>query len=297
MGSEYYAWRVVGKQAEVLLSVAVVERMQSGVLHAQLRDGDADGWGLLLGRSFNRKGARVTVVEDFEPLPVAPVRGQLRAPEGSRMKVVGVYRSAVGEAFRLDETDAAVIGRAFRDPAMVYLLVRPERGQASHGAFFVQEDGLVHGYASYLVFPFHAELLRERGPVEELTRPGGKNRALWTAAAVAAVVLTVGAWYGRPVARPSLPDPPPAPVLSEQGSADRAAPAREREVRSERPASKKRTRARVTPSKSASSLLVAAHDRPAEPSVSNSPLSGSSEKPNRFRRILSRVPGFGGLGR
>jgi hypothetical protein len=294
MGSAYYAWRVAGKPGEVLLNLAVVERMQAGVLHAQLRDGDADGWGLLLGRSFQRKGVRITVVEDFEPLAVPPARGKVRAPEGSRQKVVGVYRSAWGEAFRLDETDAGVIGRAFQDPSMVYLLIRPERGQPSHAAFFVQEDGLVHGYASYLVFPFHADLLRERGPVEELSRSGGTKKRMWAAAVVAAAVLTMGAWYTRPVNRPSLPDPPPAPQLSEPASAEQVVPA-QKEVR--RPAGKKRNRTRATTNKSDSSPFVAAHNKASDPSASNSPLRDSNEKPNRFRRILSRVPGFGGLGR
>lgn len=228
------------------------------------RGGSSESSGLLLGRSRKNRGVRIAVIDDFEPLPVTPKRGRLQPPEGTRLKVMGAYRAATGGAFRLDEWDAAVISGAFNDPAMVYLLMRPETG---HAAFFIQENGVVHGYASYLVFPFDAGLLGELGPLQHAGPPVSRRR--WAAAAVvAAAGVSAGGWYLRPVAPPPMPNAPAAPLPAKtQLSSPRENPRRG-----------------VTRSSKKTPMLV-------EASTATSS-SLPARRPNPFRRLIRRLSAF-----
>jgi hypothetical protein len=171
MSSEYYIWSVDKKPVQVLLNLGVIERLQVLVSETFQR-GLGEIHGILLGRIERQKAIRQVYVEDFELFD--PAAGAPKPNRHSMLDAVGLYRSHIRDALRLDRVDAALIESFFTNPGMVYLLVRPADGQTATGAFFIQENGELHGHHSYCEFPFNAEELRS-GVVIFRFRQGDKS--------------------------------------------------------------------------------------------------------------------------
>jgi hypothetical protein len=157
MPGEYYVWSVEKKPVEVLLSLGVVERLQT-LISETFQRGLGEIHGILLGRIERQKATRQVYVEDFELFD--PAAGAPRPSRRSMLDPVGLYRSHLREELRLDRLDAALIENFFTNPGMVYLLVRPSQDQTARAAFFIQENGELHGHRSYREFSFDAGALR-----------------------------------------------------------------------------------------------------------------------------------------
>lgn len=235
MTAEYYVWKVDGKPVQVRLNLTVVDRLQALVAHAFRMMPDHQMAGLLIGHTERHSFKRVVVVDDFEPIDTSDRPAVGRRVHELGDNVVGLFRSHAGEALRLDEQDAGLIERFFNDPAMVYLLVRPAPGEPSTAAFFIQEHGKMLGYAPYLEFPFHSDLLRSGDPL--LNRAAGAEREtgrplplMVPAAAGVLIALAITPWLVRRPAQASTATQPPVAAISQpaataaQGEDDRSKP-------------------------------------------------------------------------
>lgn len=166
---ESYVWRVKRKPVEVRLTLPMLRYMLPWL--RERASGTPDALGVLLGRVRRRwTGDLVVVVEDFEPFDPATLRGRPKAPPGTDLHVVGLYRRRPGDELKLDHLDASLIQSSFVHRGMVYLLISASDAGPDRATFFIQERGDVHGYANYGEFPFDAAFLenprlgRKRSP-------------------------------------------------------------------------------------------------------------------------------------
>ncbi len=202
----YYAWRVEGKPVEVRLNLSTVRSMAPWLIERAM--GEPESFGILLGQVKRRWRRRIVWVEDFEPFDPTRLRGAPKAPWGTELEVVGLYRRRAGD-LKLDHLDASFIQTAFTNPAMVYLLISAAAGGPDRASFFVQEHGEVHGYASVGDFPLVADLLpRSDAPV-------GSKLHRWVPVGVVASLIALAGWFFW-LRRPT---PPPAPVAAPAASA------------------------------------------------------------------------------
>ena len=214
---EYYSWRVRGKPVEVRLSLPMLQFMVPWIHNRAALAPDM--YGILLGRSRRGWGRTIVFIDDFEPFDPATLRGAPRAPHGTELKVVGLYRRHNREELRLDQLDASLIQTSFVNRGMVYLLMVPTRDGPDRAAFFIQERGEVHGYSSYAEFPFDADFLRE--PALDAAMP--KSRRWIPIAGLAACLLALAGWFvwlrqdaaapvaATPAGQPAVVQPSPAP--------------------------------------------------------------------------------------
>ena len=200
MPSEYYVWSVNRKPVEVRLNLSVVDRIQALASWA-LHNAGKEIHGILLGRIERRGQKRRVYVEELDLFD--PSTGPPRSRHRPWFDCVGLFRSNLREGLRLDHVDATLISDYFTNPGMVYLLLKPANGAPSTGAFFIQEDGRVRGYESYLQFPFHAEALRTGGfrVVSETEPLQPANRLRWVAGLAAVAVALIAGWWFWPRAR------------------------------------------------------------------------------------------------
>jgi hypothetical protein len=222
MPSEYYVWSVSRKSVEVRLNLTVVDRIQALASWA-FHNAGKEIHGILLGRIERRGQKRRVYVEELDLFD--PATGPPRSRHRPWFDCVGLFRSNIRESLRLDHVDATLISDYFTNPAMVYLLVQPANGGASTGAFFIQEDGRVRGYGSYLQFPFHAEALRTGGfrVIAEAEQPASGGRWRWIAGLAAVLVALIAGWWFWPRARiaaaaPSASTSAPKVTVSEPAS-------------------------------------------------------------------------------
>jgi protein TonB len=75
------------------------------------------------------------------------------------MAVAGYFRAHSRKGLSLDADDVAFLDARFRSPHHIALLVRPFATKTSVGGLFIREDGVFHGEASYLEFPFRSAQL------------------------------------------------------------------------------------------------------------------------------------------
>jgi hypothetical protein len=209
----YYAWRVEGKPVEVRLNLSTVRSMAPWLIERAADE--PESFGILLGQVKRRWRRRVVWVEDFEPFDPTRLRGAPKAPWGTELEVVGLYRRRAGD-LKLDHLDASFIQTAFTNPAMVYLLISAAVGGPDRASFFVQEHGEVHGYASVGDFPLAADLL----PRSDASVGSKLHRWVPVAGVVASLIALAGwlFWLRRPT-------PPPAPVSAPAASAPVQQPA------------------------------------------------------------------------
>ncbi len=153
----------------------------------------AELFGMMLGHTSRAWYRSIVYIDDFEPFDPATLRGSPRPPHGSELKVVGLYRRRAGEQLVLDHLDASLIQTSFSHPGMVYLLIAPSDGAPDRAAFFIQEDGEVHGYTNYGEFPFDSEFLRRPGAGG--SSDSSKLRRWFPLAGLAASLLAFGGWF------------------------------------------------------------------------------------------------------
>ena len=188
----YYVWEVPSKPVSVRISLDTVDRLERDVVEffRSLSAKGSEVGGLLLGTVQGGNPARVSI-DAYELVSCDYVRGPLyqlaeadterlaRAVEqrnsSGGLRVVGFFRSHTRKGLGLDAEDIAFFNSHFRDPQQVALLIRPYASKPSTGGFFIRENGLLQGDASYQEFPFRrAEL--ERMPQIE-TKPAQEKPA------------------------------------------------------------------------------------------------------------------------
>jgi hypothetical protein len=75
------------------------------------------------------------------------------------LQPVGFFRSHTRRGLYLDNDDFVLLQEYFRDPASLFLLVRPGSGTAGVGGFFFWGKTDIHREASYQEFPFDSNQL------------------------------------------------------------------------------------------------------------------------------------------
>jgi hypothetical protein len=228
----FYTWSFPGAPVRIHLYLDAVEGLQRQLaeLSASASGGHVEFTGLLLGRG-NLRHSPIVEVRGFVPV-ISETRSEtaqaltdadqtqfgkaLAAAESSsdgRLSPVGYFRVRGNESVSLHEDDLAVIHSHFRDPASVFLVIRPGGDGPAAAGFFFSDTGQINADFTFLEFPFdsktlsgHAAKLARR---PQLVEPG--QRAETPAANV-------------PQAKPPVrPPAPPAPIARIAPTATRSA--------------------------------------------------------------------------
>jgi proteasome lid subunit RPN8/RPN11 len=132
--------------------------------------------GLLLGKA---SGASKPIIEikDFEPFlceyrtdhkfilsesderKLENVLAPHAANPNDGLKVVGFYRSHIGEGLSLSPYDVSLVQKYFSDPTHVFLLVKPADDGSATAGFFFWDDRRINSQFSFLEFPFETRQL------------------------------------------------------------------------------------------------------------------------------------------
>jgi len=171
-----YLWEVPQKPVAVRLALDFIDRLEKEVIEnfRSLTSHGSEIGGVLLGSVI--PGTPLTViVQDYEPILCDYSRGPLyrlsdadlvrfeRAIEQhgapGAIPVTGFFRAHSRKGLSLDADDVAFLDARFRSPHHIALLVRPFATKTSVGGLFIREDGVLHGDASYLEFPFRSSQL------------------------------------------------------------------------------------------------------------------------------------------
>ena len=176
-----YLWEVPQKPVAVQLSYGMIDRLEKETVEnfRSLTSRGSEIGGLLLGTVGSGNPA-VVAVDDFELIPCDYSRGPLYRLSDADMGrfeyamqqrlnekgllVVGYFRSHTRKGLSLDAEDVAFLEARFRDAHQVALLVRPYATKASTAGIFIREDGVLHGDASYMEFPFRSSQLSSYRP-------------------------------------------------------------------------------------------------------------------------------------
>jgi protein TonB len=171
-----YLWEVPQKPVAVRLAFDFIDRLENEVIEnfRSLTSQGSEIGGVLLGSVI--PGSPVTViVQDYESIPCDYTRGPLyrlsdadlarfervieqhSAPGG--VPVTGFFRAHSRKGLSLDADDLSFLDVRFRAAHHIALLVRPFATKTSVGGLFIREDGVLHGEASYLEFPFRSSQL------------------------------------------------------------------------------------------------------------------------------------------
>jgi protein TonB len=134
---------VKDKPVSVELSNSALEELRQAVAV------EDEVHGFLLGNIVAKGERRNVLVEGVEPFDPGSLKYPPPRLARPGIERVGAYRTQRSGRLTLNHLDAALIESIFTDPGMVYLLVRPPDWRA---AFFIQEDGLLYGHASYKEF-------------------------------------------------------------------------------------------------------------------------------------------------
>ena len=161
-----YHWRVAGSPVEILVDLALVDRLRI----AAAASTDETG-GILLGYYDNN----YLVINDFEGIDSEHRRGAAytlsqkdEARLASRLELkrkrgagipVGFFRTHLRPGMFLDEGDNHVLSTYFSSPNQVALLIKPAGDRAATGGFFFWEEGEMNRKQSYLPFPLSSREL------------------------------------------------------------------------------------------------------------------------------------------
>lgn len=172
--SESYVWAYPGCPVRILLSLSVIEQLQTEASQSAPGRGEIGG---LLIRSKRCKPGTIRIV-DFVPLP-----GEQKSPDPhfklpseslaeaiarcpSDCKIVGYYRTDFEQRVHLRPQDLDTIQQWFKDPGSVFLVIASGAEGRSTGGFFFWENNSVAANPS-LTFPFEAaKLLSEGWPTQ-----------------------------------------------------------------------------------------------------------------------------------
>ncbi|MGB7763028.1 MAG: hypothetical protein WBL61_24555, partial [Bryobacteraceae bacterium] len=171
-----YLWEVPQKPVAVRLAFDLIDRMESEVIEnfRSLTSKGSEIGGVLLGSVI--PGSPLTVmVQGYETVQCDYSRGPLyrladtdlarfeRVIEqhngAGNIPVAGFFRAHSRKGLSLDADDLAFLDARFRGPHHIALLVRPFATKTSVAGLFIREDGVFHGEASYLEFPFRSSQL------------------------------------------------------------------------------------------------------------------------------------------
>jgi len=175
---ESYTWSCPGAPVQVQLPLSVVELMGREVKRAfeSVPEHSVEIGGLLLGTADIASNP-IIEIKRFEPflseyrtdhkfiLSEADQRKlekilATRATERTDgLKVVGFYRSHIGDGLSLGPHDISLAQKYFNHPTQVFLLVKPAADGSSSAGFFFWDDSRIDSQFSYLEFPFEPRQL------------------------------------------------------------------------------------------------------------------------------------------
>jgi proteasome lid subunit RPN8/RPN11 len=187
---ESYTWACPGAPVRVHLPLSLVELMGREVKRAfeSVPAHSVEIGGLLLGTAGFATNP-IIKVKDFEPflseyrtdhkfiLSEADERKLekvLAAHANNRMdglKVVGFYRSHIGEGLSLSQQDISLAQKYFRDPTQVILAIKPAANGSSTAGFFFWDDRRIDSQFSYMEFPFETRQLTGTNPAPISAEP------------------------------------------------------------------------------------------------------------------------------
>ena len=178
---EGYVWTFPGCPIRVDLRLDVVERLSNEVL----QDTGCETGGLLLGKIDPQATGTVAIME-YEPLrpahgdnnrfvlsaaKIANLEARLSSgTTASELRVVGYYRSHLGEAICLTDNDLHLINRCFTDRSNVFLVIKPMEGGTPAAGFFFWGQDAVFGAYSFLEFPLNARALASKQYARKILR-------------------------------------------------------------------------------------------------------------------------------
>lgn len=187
---ESYTWACPGAPVQIRLPLSVVELMGREVKRAfdSVPAHSVEIGGLLLGTAglaFNP----VIEIKSFEPflseyradhkfiLSEADERKLEKILEAHAsnpkdgLKVVGFYRSHIGEGLSMSQHDISLAQKYFKDPTQVFLLVSPADDGSATAGFFFWDDRRIDSQFSYLEFPFETRQLTAATPAPIVPEP------------------------------------------------------------------------------------------------------------------------------
>src|SRR5437879_6494040 len=163
--AQFFEWTFPGAPVRILLSLEIVSRIWNWL--AGPLGFPAEAGGILLGTAAGNS----VEITGFEPFPRAAgesglftVTGedrtrfgallkQWREPEGG-CQVVGYFRGQTRDDLRLYDEDLALVQEFFRDPASVFLTVRPSgQDETPTASFFFWDKGSVWGDFTFMPLP------------------------------------------------------------------------------------------------------------------------------------------------
>lgn len=171
--ANYYLWEESERSIRIYLNPTTVDRLQREALIGA--DGslsaEAEVGGILIGKTEFDGEQKITLIEDFTPVPCRNQSGPLyRLSEEDTVKfeaaltlcssdarglsVVGYYRSHKRDDLYLSSEDINLIQKYFPQPDQVFLLVKTLSSRACTAGFFFWEDGYIQTEFTYLEVPF-----------------------------------------------------------------------------------------------------------------------------------------------
>ncbi|MDX2269777.1 MAG: hypothetical protein NW208_16875 [Bryobacter sp.] len=170
----HYTWEVENKSVSVLLDYDLIDKLSMEIMRgfSLVPKRGAEVGGILLGTV--EIGEKVVIrVEDYEAVSCDYLRGpsyllspaeearfaetieRYESASERRLYVVGLFRSHTRDnELSLADEDVALFRNYAKDPANIFLLVRPYATKASIGALFLEEDGELQRGPSWKEFPF-----------------------------------------------------------------------------------------------------------------------------------------------
>jgi len=167
-----YLWAPPQKLLSVSIPLAVIDQLEREAVESfrSLSSRGSEIGGILFGTAPGGSPAAV-IVESYQAVECDYSGGPLyrlteaelarldRAIEqrlASGVRAVGFYRTHTRKGLSLDTDDLALFNSRFTDPHHIALLIRPAATKVSMAGIFFSEDGVIHGDASCLEFPFRS---------------------------------------------------------------------------------------------------------------------------------------------
>jgi hypothetical protein len=91
------------------------------------------------------------------------------------LKVVGFYRSQIGEGLSLSPNDVSLAEKYFNHPTQVFLLVKPAADGSASAGFFFWDDSQIDSQFSYLEFAFEPRQLTGSSSAPAYAEPEEPN--------------------------------------------------------------------------------------------------------------------------
>ncbi len=170
-----FLWNAGGGGVSALLSGAVLDAIRTALAQSASPTPEEFG-GILLGSSESEGGETYrTRVDGFEIFTIEHRYGQsfslsLRDQKRLRQRLerlergprrpVGFFRSHLRRGLYVDQRDFDLFQSEFRNPAAIFLLVRPDEGERATGGIFIWEGEDMRRHSSYLEFPLEGRGLQ-----------------------------------------------------------------------------------------------------------------------------------------